>query len=851
MILATLMSLTGMVGCSQGSGVNDPLAPREIGTMPPASPTGTSVVLGYFQFVFGDEGNVTVKEAEPVRGAQFNVGAFASVIIEDFYFDEFERNWYVTASIKNISIFTGYDVWAVFHSLGEKYLVNQDGFIWALPPIFPEPTRCAFVAYGKSQPDRIYPPMFQDTRTIVIHQPEGMPKLPPIGFWIDATAHPRKGPAVEDLALATDDGTNFQLTGFIWDHQSPSSDLTVWADCSNFNGEQYVPLFDDGEHGDGASGDNIFGCAISGGPNPGNSVITVYAFDPLENSGENDVRFGYGDDPPPPPCQDFWVVDAGDFQNCEAPFKGLIDNQQQWEEYWMYCHGDGYIPYIGFEEGMAAYVINLGEKPTSGYWVEVNGICEYPDNSGMTVLWTEWDPGETCIVEDVITHPWIVVAFKNLGLTYNDEGMAAVYECTGGGDVLWEYIEEGQDSCAEPGEYGFNNFGDEFTKVWSGVHCWGPDEPGWMPGAPPAEPGYQWVPFIIQLTEKPSSGYYTTVDYIYIDGLNVYVYYSEYTPGFNCPVEAVMTKPWSAWMAQLPQIIDEGYIWNFMKSEIVYDCNEPCDQVPFYQLGDGKNSCAAPGEYSFENFGDYEQFWYDVNCWDPDQGTPPPLPEDPWPIQDGEIFHFAVQLPEYPTTGYTVTIDNVCVNGADVYVQYTEFYANPDCDIFPTLTQPWIIGAVELKPMGGNYVWHFEKMEGGYACPGENCYDFVNVAGGMFAECPDPFSMLITSQDEWEGYWNDCHPGDEMPFIDFESGLAAYAIHIGERPTTGYEVSVYEVCQPWEPYWSATVRWLEWIPGKFCKVDQVVTHPWRVVAFKLDGYKYYDEGVQETWWCNK
>ena len=221
------------------------------------------------------------------------------------------------------------------------------------------------------------------------------------------------------------------------------------------------------------------------------------------------------------------------------------------------------------------------------------------------------------------------------------------------------------------------------------------------------------------------------------------------------------------------------------------------------------------------------------------------------PIQGGEIFHVAVQLPEYPTTGYTVTIDSVCVNGADVYVQYTEFYANPECDIFPTLTQPWVIAAVELNPTGADYAWHFEKMEGGWACPGENCYNFENVAGGMFAECPDPFSMLITSQDEWEGYWNDCHPGDEMPFIDFESGLAAYAIHIGESPTTGYEVSVYEVCQPWEPYGYATVRWLEWIPGKFCEVDDVVTHPWQVVAFKLDNFEYYDEGVQETWWCNK
>jgi len=854
-ILATLVSLTGIVGCSHGGGVGDPLAPREVSTTPPDSPTGTGVVLGYFQFVFGDDGKVTVKEAEPVRGAQFNVSSFASIVIEDFYFDEVERNWYITASIKNISIFTGYDVWAVFHSIGDKYLVNQDGLLWALPPIFPQPTRCAFLAYGKSQPDRMYPPMFQDARTIVIHQPDGVPKLAPIGFWIDATAHPRKPPAVENLVVTPIDATSYQLTGFIWDHQSSSSDLVAWADCSRFNGESYVALFDDGEHGDGAAGDSIFGCAFTGNPDPGYYVITVYAFDPMQNSGENDAGFWHGEGPQPP-CQDFWVVSSGDYQGCETPLNKLIDNQKEWEEYWMECHSDMPMPYIGFEEGWAVYVISLGEKPTTGYWVEVNSICESPDNSNsMVVLWTEWDPGQNCYVEDVTTYPWVVVQFMKLDKPYTHEGLAAVYECPYGcQDVLWEYIEEGQESCAEPGEYGFQDFGDEFTKLWCDVHCWGPDETGYMPGVPPAEDGYAWVPFLIQLPERPSSGYYTTVDWVCIDGLNVYVYYSEYIPGYNCVTEPVMTKPWSFWMAQLPQIVDEGYAWQFMKSEIVYDCNEPCEQVPFYQIGDGKNSCAEPGEYSFENMKDYGQFWYDVNCWEPGDGDPPPLPEDPWPIQGGEIFHFAVQLPEFPTTGYYATIDNVCINGCDVYVTYTEIFPNPDCDIFPTLTQPWVIGAVELPypQTGCSYTWHFEKMEGGYACPDEGCFDFENVAGGMTSECHQAFSMLIKTHDEWEAYWNDCHPGDDMPFIDFEGGMGAYAVHIGERPTTGYEVSVYEVCQPFDPTWGmSVVRWVEWIPGKFCEVDDVVTYPWQVVSFLLTDTEYFGEGTQEVWWCNK
>lgn len=701
---AAFAALVGAVGCANGGVTQSASASPELSASAglPESPAGSGVTLGYFQFVFEEGGTVRVEETEPLRGAQFDVSAYASIIIEDFHFNEEERNWYITASIKNISTYTGYDVWAVFHSLGGKYLVNQDGFIWALPPIFPEPTRCAFIAYGKEQPDRMYLPMYQDTRTIVIHQPEGTPKLPPVGFWIDATLNPRKTPGVEDLHVEPIDDTTYQLTGFIWDHQSPPEDLTVWADCSDFNGESHVPMFDDGEHGDGDPGDNIFGCTFSGDPAPGEYVITVYALDPLQNAGENDVRFWHGETELP--CYDFWNVAGGQFQECEAPFKELIDNQDDWEAYWHDCHNGEPMPEIDFEGGWAVYVINLGERPTTGFEVEVYEVCKADDPYGIAVRWIEWIPGENCNVDQVITYPWRVVKFRLLDMPYFDEGR-----------------------------------------------------------------------------------------------------------------------------------------------EEVYDCEPDCTPVPFYKLAGGSYSCAEPGGYGWQDDDGYVEFWNNVHCWV--VGDVPPLPEDPDTIEDGIIYHFGLQMQQRQRTGIYVTIDDVCFKDCDVYIEYTEHFPKEgSCHYWNAKTQPWAVGAVELPPVYCHWTWHFERHEAVYDCEEQDCFDFENVNGGQYTECCDDFVMLIETQEDWENYWEECHPDLELPYIDFDGGWGAYVVHIGERPTTGYEVDVYQVCVSDDPF-GVAVRWVEWIPGPYCEVEEKTTCPWRVVTFPLVDMPYFDEGGWEIWWC--
>jgi len=1263
--LTMLAAMTGLVGCSHGDGGTSPVITPELTAEAslPESPAGEGVTLGYFQFVWDDDGMVTVETTEPPRGADINVTNYASLIIEDFFFNEEHRNWYITATLRNMSPYTGYDVWAVFHSLGNKFVLNQDGYLWALPPIFPEPTRCAFIAYGKGNPDRVFPPMTQDTRTIVIHQPEGIPKLAPIGFWIDATLHPRSTPGVEDLEVELIDDTNYHLTGFVWDHQSPSEDLTVWADCTNFNGVSYVQLYDDGEHGDGMPGDKTWGCDFSGDPEDGPYTITVYAFDPGGNQGENDARFWHGDDepcdlpiehwpyetiikgehcgidyekfavindwptwetiwqehtsdmlppPPPPPinfdmhtvigvwigerpsnnhaatihdvafdpCEDLVTVQytytpyqacgpldvmtapfhlvvtpkyefdtyfAGEEVDCpgpppecieeiewdtlqhgnhssikepyelripgpdhfdalweahtanqyppppkpdviwdlfdviavgigERPTSGfecniwrvcLLEDQsigvfyeeripgpdceveqvftqpfhwalipkidlpvhffkneevyncgpsdcqepvmfwpldqgphtghpmgnfvfrtpEELNQFWSVHKPDQPVPPVDWEHMMVAgmligerpstgfhvdtyevclngfddpgnvhmdiratefipgdncevlwvitnpfqliiiprfegpvffeigeevydcpsgdcmpvdfwpladgiesceppehfpmfnndilvdvwhgiqcyhpdmppppevnwdmevpFVIQTGGMPTSGYFVTIDEACINFEEQYVEINWTLNIPGPGCPVMQVETHPWIIGAIPwHPGIQefeWNFIGNESVYDCPPCEPVPWYELADGGWSCAEPGEYGFPGFNDAFEELWHKLHC---DEPAQLPEIPdPINPAWEMKPFVIQMHMVPTSGFYIEINSVCLEECNAWVDYTIMIPADDCETFPDEFKPWVFGVAEFPPI-DCEINWNFAAHEEVYHCND-CNPTPFHPIAEGDESCAEPGQYGYQYLDDYEFFWKKVNCVEP--GDPaPPLPAEPPPSGDNVMYHIGIQLPERPSTGYYITVDEVCFEGCDVYIEWTENIPGDNCDVEPVETRPWYIAAVELPPVYCYWTWHFTKSEEVYSCPDDPCYDFETVAGNNVTGPEASGGWYFDSQVEFYQYWAMYHPGEPMPEIDWYGGWGAYAIHLGERPTTGFEVEVFEVCFSDDPF-GVAVRWVEWIPGPTCNVEQIETFPWTVVTFPLVDLPYFDEGFEEVYQCD-
>jgi len=1128
--LLVLAAMTGLVGCSNGGGSADSVTPDlTADSAPPQNPVGDGVTLGYYQLVFDDE-SVTVEEASPIRGAEFNVTPYATFIIDDFFFNEEQRNWYITATIKNISPFTGYDVWVVFHSMGNKFLVNQDGFLWVLPPIFPEPTRCPFICYGKDQPDRVFPPMYQDTRTIVIHQPKGIPKLAPIGFWIDATINPRTTPGVEDLEVESVDDTNYNLTGFVWDHQSPSEDLIVWADTSSFNGNNYEQMFDDGEHGDGEAGDDIFGANFEGNPEDGFYVLTVYAYDPQQNSGENDVGFWHGEQVPCDLPVEHWpyeTIDKGEFSGIHHPETAVINGPDQWETVWQahtsdiypppppppinfenhtvigvwlgerpsnnhhvtivdvqfdpcedlmtvfydytpniacgpldvmtypfhiivlpkfdfpvyfignevdcpppppecreiiefepflhgahsgihepyelrirnmdhfeqlwdnhtanmwpkpprpeinfqnfdliavglgnrpssgfsaeifkICiltdqklgvfykeripgpdcnvmhvitqpfdwvlvpkfemdvrffkhneiyscgqgdceeplmfwpidegqhteHGPGEFvfrdiyefhafwnihkpsvpaPQVNFAEDMVLAML-VGNRPTTGYSVETIEVClngfDDPDGQRIDVKYVENIPGENCITQPATTNPFQIIVVPKFDLPVNFHYDERVYDCPGPCEPLPFFeIVDGQHGCAEPGTYGFQGFNEYFEQTWYDVNCYDPasgDPPPGLPGIPEPEPGNEMKPFIIQLDGRPTSGYYITIDEVCLDECTAIIDFTLWEPGPDCNVDQVITRPWIMGVTEVPPI-DCELLYEFRGQEKTYECGE-CESVPYNLLAEGDESCADPGEFGWQYADWYNQFWRAVHCLEPDDPTPP-LPPDPEPINDGVIYHFGIQLPGRPTTGYYITVEDVCFEGCDVYIEWTENIPGENCDVEYVETRPWATFAVELPPVYCYWQWHFTKSEEVYECPEDPCYPFEQVAANNEWGGEEPGGYYIQTHVELYEHWMTHHVNEgPMPEVDFEGGHGAYCIHDGVRPTTGWEVEVFEVCLSDDPF-GVAVRWIEWIPGETCTVEQRETAPWTMVTFPLVDLPYFDEGFEEIYQCD-
>jgi len=987
--LLVLAALTGLLSCSHGGGATAPAVEPELTAdgAAPGSPTGEGFTLGYFQFVFGDDWTVQVEEADPPRGAEFNVSAYASIVIEDFYFNEEQRNWYIVATLKNISPYTGYDVWAVFHTLGNKFVVNQDGYLWALPPIFPVPTRCAFVAYGKNQPERVFPPMFQDTRTIVIHQPEGVPKLAPIGFWIDATGKLRKTPGVEDLKVEplsdSPDNTDYHLTGYIWDHQSPPSDLTAWADCSKFNGQMYVQMFDDGQHGDDQAGDNIFGTDFSGDPPDGLYVITVYAFDPEGNSGENDARFRHGEGPCDEPVVHlpFETIDRGEQSGIKNPEEMVIDDWYTWKQVWA-AHTSGTqppppIPPIDFEKHTVIGVW-IGDRPTNNHMVDIHDVVYDPCENLVTVHYN-YTPNIGCGPLDVVTDPFHIIVLQKIPwpvyfagkevdcpkpppecveempintlihgfisaikdpyekritnkedfhafwkqhtqytyppppppeINWNEHDVVAVatgerptggFECNiericwlDGGGIGVFYVERipgpdcpvppaftqphhwvvipkldvpvlffpraevyncGPPDCQEPlmfwpldegphtghpaGEFVFKT-AQEFHTFWQ-VH---------KPDVPP--PQVNWTESMVLamlIGERPTTGYFVETVQVCLNGLSdpvdqwIDVTYVENIPGKNCEVLDILTQPF-----QIIVVPRFDVPVNFHRLEHVYDC-EDCQPLLFTQTADGQHSCAEHGEYGFQYEDAYHEFWWAVNCYDPESGDPPPpLPKDPPPSGDSIIYHSGIQLGTRPSTGYFITFDEVCIKGCDVWVKYTEHIPGPDCEVEWVETKPWAIAAIEFPPVFCYWTWYFVKSEEVYDCPDGDCWDFKTLAGSSMSGGETPGGWFFDNYADYHAYWVTYHEGEPMPEIDWQGGWGGYAVHLGVRPTTGYEVEVFEICPSDDPF-GAAVRWIEWIPADDCEVAPVETGPWTLVTMPLVDLPYFDEGFEKVYHC--
>jgi len=454
-------------GCSDGD-----VAPTAVTIIVPDDGILNDIELGKFRIILDEDAWELRVEPMYDRGAEWNVTQYAEVDIVKTQWDGAKRNWTLTVSLKNNSPLTGYGVWGVFTELGAKEIVVTDGFIYTQPP---DVKRVPVVAFAKDQVGRIFVSKHQDVRDIIIHWPEGVDKWFPIEFYVDAAwPNPRKMPVVENLDVKPEPGFSFikSVLAYVKDWQEASKDLTVWADMSAVGGGMPL-MFDDGQHLDGAAGDDVFGgFFLDEAPSPGVYTFTVYAEDPLGHKFENDCKSEFTGGSIPDKCFDYTVLREGSHGKIHAFQELCIEDKVAFQDYWMANFGDiTELPDIDFDAYRVA-AINMGGCSSSGHIIRMDRICIDPwvDCLCINVDYIREHPGVSCITLPVGTSPYWIGSFPKTIHMVHFFGMDYTYNCPNGDASLnhWLITEGGECNIISPKEFYIDNQTD-WESFWANL----------------------------------------------------------------------------------------------------------------------------------------------------------------------------------------------------------------------------------------------------------------------------------------------------------------------------------------------------------------------------------------------
>jgi hypothetical protein len=403
------LSLAAITGCSSGStcGSDAPVSGN-------IHESGLNASFwGAYSLDFDiDAGQVSSTPISPEdaglnRIAQIDVTDYAEFGVKSANWDPITRNWTITAFLKNPSGLTGYGIWLVFTNLGDKELAGQDGFTWIEQP-GGGMLRVPFLAFGKYNTLREFPPLNYEEKVFVIHWPEGVHSWPPVVFFIDASwPKERKTPMVEEMFTwhTGDDYPLYYIRAWVADFQDTSQELTVTADLTPIVGGM-IQMYDDGAHNDGIKDDSKFGCSFDSEALPGDYIIKVIAHDPLNHYMENDVSLTVLPISQEP-CVKWWELRKGTKCNIDWDTEFLIKSQDEFDLFLSMFGPWPNPPDIDWDSEMVM-AFTWGEVMSSGYWIEMVDAC-WDASDVLHVRFNRWWPGSNCMVLWVIQSPYYII----------------------------------------------------------------------------------------------------------------------------------------------------------------------------------------------------------------------------------------------------------------------------------------------------------------------------------------------------------------------------------------------------------------------------------------------------------
>lgn len=131
---------------------------------------------------------------------------------------------------------------------------------------------------------------------------------------------------------------------------------------------------------------------------------------------------------------DVETIDEGTYGDITERTERVIRDQSEFESFWKTLHGQG-AQYsdevINFSEEIVLAVV-LGERPTGGYEVKIEGIVKEQIPPQIVVTATEVKPGPDCTVSQAKTVPYHIVKMDapstdQIRFEYNDP---EVKECS-------------------------------------------------------------------------------------------------------------------------------------------------------------------------------------------------------------------------------------------------------------------------------------------------------------------------------------------------------------------------------------------------------------------------------------
>jgi hypothetical protein len=130
---------------------------------------------------------------------------------------------------------------------------------------------------------------------------------------------------------------------------------------------------------------------------------------------------------PQDPCLDLIPIADGTHGQQEMQTMSVITDEAGWDAWWKTNVGGGGQPNVDFDLYML-FAVTMGRRNTSGFYATIDSVC-WDDTMELEAIVGWHIPGEGCMVLQVITYPYTVVAAEKVSApvywtTYDD-----VYKC--------------------------------------------------------------------------------------------------------------------------------------------------------------------------------------------------------------------------------------------------------------------------------------------------------------------------------------------------------------------------------------------------------------------------------------